>query len=107
VRNRLADQGDARFVRLRLQSAEELSRALVAKIDTPPFPEGVACSAEAIATVLVTALERLATVSALELYPQQQADRSDIPAALANMIVAAMRPADELLQPPFYASPPS
>lgn len=92
ARNRLADQGDERFISLRVESVEHLTRALSARIGTPPFPGGLPCSADAMASVIVTALERLATVLALGLYPQQAAGNGDLFAALANMVAIAIAP---------------
>ncbi|MFC4595716.1 TetR/AcrR family transcriptional regulator [Sphingobium tyrosinilyticum] len=91
ARNRLADQGDERFIKLRVMSAEELTNALAGKIGNPPFKDGLPCSPTAMATVLVTALERLATVSALNLYPDHGADKDEVIASLANMIAATMQ----------------
>jgi AcrR family transcriptional regulator len=88
ARNRLADQGDQRFIELRMYSADELSRVLSAKMR--PVPGGFASSPRSMATVLITALERLATVSVLNLYPGPD-DRVELVASLANMVAMTMR----------------
>jgi AcrR family transcriptional regulator len=71
VRNRLADQGDQRFVVLRMEQAGVLLEHMSAKMAKGTLNGRKVASRSAIASVLVTALERSATVEALELYPRQ------------------------------------
>jgi AcrR family transcriptional regulator len=73
VRNRLADQGDQRFVTLRMDQAQTLIEHLTAKLSHGTINGKTVASRFAIASVLVTALERAATVEALQLYPRQGA----------------------------------
>lgn len=96
ARNRMADQGDERFVALRVSSTEKLSEALVRKTSNPPFPDGLPCTPAAAATTVIVALERLATVASLKLYPGTDGDRSDTIAALANILATTVKgsPAD-------------
>lgn len=91
ARNRLADQGDNRFIKLRVESVEQLTRALSAKISGPTTTHDLPFKPDAMATVIVTALERLATVVALQLYPQHADDQADLINALAHMVTLAMR----------------
>jgi AcrR family transcriptional regulator len=91
VRNHRADQGDGRFVLLRLTATGDLIQGLARKIADPPFPGGLACAPEQTAMVLVTALERLATTFVLKLYPDMGDDPEEQVRALANLIVLTIR----------------
>lgn len=69
VRNSLADQGDARFRENRLGAALPIYVALGQKFMDRRRPDGDDfIEGRGAATVVITALERLATVVALELY---------------------------------------
>jgi AcrR family transcriptional regulator len=89
VRNRLADQGDQRFMTLRIEQGERLSEPLTAKLADGLVGGQVVAERRAVAGVLITALERTATVEALQLYPQRSASEATID-ALALMIFRAM-----------------
>ena len=91
ARNRRADQGDDRFVALRMSSTTVLSDALMRKMADPPFAEGLPCTRAAVATALIVALERLATVTVLNLYPGTSDDHTDTIAALANLVSSSFR----------------
>lgn len=91
ARNRLADQGDERFIKLRVESVEQLTRALSAKIGGSTPAHDLPFKPDAMATVIITALERLATVVALQLYPQQADAQDDLVHALAHMVTVAVR----------------
>jgi AcrR family transcriptional regulator len=89
VRNRLADQGDQRFTTLRIEQGGRLSEPLTAKLADGVVDGQVVAERRAVAGVLITALERTATVEALQLYPQRSASEATID-ALALMIFRAM-----------------
>jgi AcrR family transcriptional regulator len=91
VRNQRADQGDARFVALRMTATDVLIAALSRKIAERPVAGGLPCAPRDTATVLVTALERLATTFVLKLYPGTGDRPDDTVGALANLIGLAVR----------------
>ena len=95
VRNRLADDGDERFVMLRLESIRPLVAALAAKMAAPKARSRVIGTREQVATILVVALERTATVKVLGSYPKEVGDRADMIDVFASMIVHAMRSAED------------
>jgi AcrR family transcriptional regulator len=90
VRNRLADDGDKRFVILRLEAADPLVAALGAKLAFPKVQSRVVGAPEHVASVLVVALERIATVNVLESYPKRRRNRPKLVDVLAVMIVNAI-----------------
>lgn len=86
VRNRLADQGDQRFVILRVNSVSRLSGAIAGKLVVPE-PVGRLH----LASVLVTALERSVTVRVLGLYPDGKREQAGMMDALALLIARSMQ----------------
>ena len=92
VRNRLADQGDERFVTLRLKSVGRLSAAIARKLASPEVNGRVVTDRDSIAAVLVTALERTATVLVLDLYPDGHLRPATSIDALALLITRTMEP---------------
>ena len=90
LRNRLADQGDKRFVELRVASVRPLTAAIADKIRGSELQVAGLAHPQDLASVLVTALERVATVHALNLYPESHRDRGGLVSALAFLIVRAL-----------------
>jgi AcrR family transcriptional regulator len=91
VRNMLSDQGDPRFRTSRWQGAEPYFRAMAEKFfETRRQGNGDEIEGRGVAAVVMTALERLATVVALEIH-----QRRDIPwdhhlNALAYLIASSV-----------------
>jgi len=91
VRNMLSDQGDPRFRTSRRQGAEPYFRAMAEKFfEARPQDDGDEIEGRGVAAVVMTALERLATVVALEIH-----QRRDIPwnhqlNALAYLIASSV-----------------
>jgi AcrR family transcriptional regulator len=85
ARNRLADQGDKRFVDLRIVGTSRLISQLARQIGSPPVPGGFPCSPQSTAAWLITALERQATVMVLKLYPSFSPDTDDSILSMANL----------------------
>jgi AcrR family transcriptional regulator len=91
ARNMLSDQGDARFRTSRWQGAEPYFRAMEEKFfQARPQANGDEIEGRGVAAVVMTALERLATVVALEIH-----QRRDIPwdhhlNALAYLIASSV-----------------
>jgi AcrR family transcriptional regulator len=92
VRNRLADQGDQRFVTLRVDSVGRLSNAIADKLVVPESGGKIVVGRQHLASVLVTALERSATVRVLGLYPDSARERAGTMDALALLIARSMQP---------------
>jgi AcrR family transcriptional regulator len=90
ARNRLADQGDERFVQLRIAATSRLMSNLARHIGNPPVPGGLPCSPHSTAAWLITALERQATVMILELYPSFSPDLDDSIRSMANLFGAVI-----------------
>lgn len=90
VRNRLADQGDQRFLTLRVNSVVRLSDGIAKKLAVPQLQGGIAVSRHQLASVLVTALERSATVLVLNLYRDNTGEKSAMIDALALLIARSM-----------------
>ncbi len=90
ARNRLADQGDERFVKLRIAATSKLISHLALQIGNPPVPGGLPCSPESTAAWLITALERQATVMVLKLYPSFSPDMDDSIRSMANLFGAVI-----------------
>ena len=91
VRNRMADEGDDRFVALRARSVDRLTETLAGKLTLPVLPTRIAVQRADLAAALVIGLERSATVYALGLYPYIGRDRSALIDALALLITNSMR----------------
>ncbi|RVT89360.1 TetR/AcrR family transcriptional regulator [Sphingomonas crocodyli] len=70
ARNRLADEGDDRFVQMRLESAARLAEPFTRKIPDAVVDGKVVAESYDIAAGLMVAMERMATVITLELYPE-------------------------------------
>lgn len=85
VRNRLADEGDERFKTLRMAQGTRLSDPLLKKLAPAQFDGRKVANRETLASILITALERTATVEALALY-QERASRTQTVDALALLI---------------------
>jgi len=85
VRNRLADEGDERFKTLRVAQGARLSEPLLKKLAPAQFDGQKVANRETLASILITALERTATVEALALY-QERASRTQTVDALALLI---------------------
>jgi AcrR family transcriptional regulator len=90
VRNRMADEGDDRFVALRARSVDRLTEALAGKLTLPVLPARFSAQREDLAAALIIGLERSATVYALGLYPYAGRDRSALIDALALLIANSM-----------------
>jgi AcrR family transcriptional regulator len=86
VRNRLADQGDERFMELRIEQGGRLTEPLAAKLSPGVIEGQEVAQRAAVAGVLTTALERTATVEALSLYPQRSSSEATIDAL--SLIIA-------------------
>jgi AcrR family transcriptional regulator len=95
VRNQLADEGDGRFSFLRAASALRLSAALTPKLAQPETRSGVVVARRDLASVLVIALERAATVRLVSTFPNLSPNlypnQSQLISALALLIANAMR----------------
>lgn len=86
ARNRLADEGSDRFVEARLASVERLTQLLAGKIG-PAVVEGQeVASPYRLAGTLVTAIERIATAIALDVYTPHVEDWEGSKRALAYQI---------------------
>jgi AcrR family transcriptional regulator len=94
VRNRLADEGDKRFVILRTKSVGHLTAILASKLVLPVTQGRVIATREEMAIVLICALERSATVLVLGLYPNPTTDgrRNPLINPLAQLIATVMGP---------------
>lgn len=90
VRNRLADDGDQRFVRLRLESADPLIAAMAAKVGVPVAQSYILGDRMDVAALLIVVLERLATVTALRTYPSMPKNQPRSIDILALMITNAI-----------------
>lgn len=91
LRNHLADQGDSRFVDLRYRSGIDMTTPLALKFQEiwrDDLNEAIAPIS--FAAVIITALERLATVAAFETYGVASLDWKSGGKALAHMIVRTM-----------------
>jgi len=91
VRNRVADEGDERFKTLRITQGSRLSDPLKAKLAPGEFEGRVVADRMTLASILITALERTATVEALALYPQQRESTDYVKAGLALLIARAIK----------------
>jgi AcrR family transcriptional regulator len=90
VRNRLADEGDERFKTLRMAQGTRLSEPLLKKLAPADFEGKKVADRETLASILITALERTATVEALALY-QQRGSRTETVDALALLIARSIK----------------
>lgn len=71
ARNRLADEGSVRFVESRMQSVDRLRTLLAARIRPAEVNGVVVASPEELAGTMLTSIERIATITVLNLYPSR------------------------------------
>jgi AcrR family transcriptional regulator len=90
VRNRVADGGDERFKALRMAQGTRLSDPLTDKLAAPTLEGRSVCDVRTLASILITALERTATVEALGLYPPRSSNEDAI-RALALLIARSIK----------------
>jgi AcrR family transcriptional regulator len=90
VRNRVADGGDERFKALRIAQGSRLSDPLTEKLAAGAFEGREVVDRRTLATILMTALERTATVEALQLYPPRSSASNAI-SALALLIARSIK----------------
>lgn len=90
VRNRMADQGDQRFATLRVSSVGRLTDAIAGKLAVPQRNGETTVGRRQLASVLVTALERSATVRVLGLYPESLREEAGMMDALALLIARSV-----------------
>jgi AcrR family transcriptional regulator len=90
VRNRLADGGDERFKALRIAQGSRLTEPLTTKLAKGVFDGREVVDQMTLATILITGLERTATVEALALYPPRSASNNAI-SALALLIARSIK----------------
>jgi AcrR family transcriptional regulator len=90
VRNRLADGGDERFKTLRMAQGTRLADPLTRKLAKGVFDGREVVGEMTLATILITALERTATVEALALYAPRSTDNDAI-GALALLIARSIK----------------
>lgn len=86
ARNRLADEGNERFVQSRLDSVNALTAALAHKIRPALIGGEVVAGPDRLAGTLVTAIERTATALALDVYGAHVADWESSKRALAYQL---------------------
>ena len=87
LRNYYADQGDTRFVDLRIRSGNRMIDMLTRKLGRPrQFPGQPDLEPNSIAAVVVVAMERMATVASLQGYPPEAADWERNSKAIAHIV---------------------
>lgn len=86
ARNRLADEGNERFVQSRLHSAAVLTSLLAAKFRPAVVHGKVVATAEELAGTILTSIERIATIMVLDLYPTKAQDLRASKQALAYQL---------------------
>jgi AcrR family transcriptional regulator len=89
ARNSLADGGDVRFVESRSRTARPLFLAIRRMLETESAPPAGTSSASAMATLLITAVERAVTVTAHGRYVEAQ-PWSELRVGLAEMFESAI-----------------
>jgi AcrR family transcriptional regulator len=83
ARNHLADEGNERFVQARLHSIDELSAQLATKL-RPALVQGkVVATPDELARTMLISIERIATITVLNLYPTKARDLRASKQALA------------------------
>lgn len=93
ARNHLADQADPRFVNVRYGSAMQLAAALGRKFrDVRRADTGDVITSVSLSGVIITSLERMATVVALEYYSRGVVRWPDSSRALAHVIADSVNP---------------
>jgi AcrR family transcriptional regulator len=93
ARNQLADQADPRFMKNRYESAMQFAAALGDKFqDIKRGDTGDVITSVSLSGVIITSLERLATVVALEYYSRGVVRWEDSSRALAHLIADSVNP---------------
>jgi AcrR family transcriptional regulator len=93
ARNVLADSGDERFVASRGEASRAAGAALTEKL-APCQGPGTDVQPKALAKVLLTALERSATVTAMDLHGRS-VEYEQTSRALAHLFALAIQPGDQ------------
>jgi AcrR family transcriptional regulator len=94
ARNSMADQGDARFRASRHEGAVHFADALAHRFrDIHRTDSDDVITARGVGGIVITALERLATVVALEFYAPGTVNWEDSSKALAHIIAESVDPA--------------
>jgi AcrR family transcriptional regulator len=91
ARNRLADEGDPRFVRLRIDSITQMAEPMTAKLGPGIVDGKIVTEAAGITNVILTALERMATVIMLGLYDDEHFQLRGNIEALAYVLVSHLK----------------
>lgn len=86
ARNRLADEHNERFVKSRLESVERLTSMLAAKFPPATVDGEEVASPTRLAGTMITAIERIATALALDVYHSHVEDWDSSKRALAYQI---------------------
>ena len=86
ARNRLADEGNEQFVQSRLHSVDALSSRLAAKFRPATVRGEIVASPDELAGALLTSIERIATITVLDLYPGKARDLDAAKRALAYQL---------------------
>jgi AcrR family transcriptional regulator len=87
LRNYYADRGDVRFVDLRIRAANSVVDRLTAKLGAScAFRGGPTIPADSVAAVAVVAMERMATVAALQHYPPEAMEWERSAKAIAHVL---------------------
>jgi AcrR family transcriptional regulator len=88
ARNSLADAGDARFIAARRETAQPLAFALAVRLGATAPGAAPLAPAFSMASLLIMAVERAATVVAQNLYPEQA--WAELRLGLAEMVRSAV-----------------
>ena len=90
ARNRLADEGNVRFVQSRVHSVDALTSRLATKFRPALVRGEIVASPEELAGALLTSIERIATITVLDLYPGMARDLEAAKRALAYQLSLLM-----------------